>query len=233
MRKRKPKREALVRQHLENVSRELLEVHRDVVKNLIGRNSGIYALYKGKKLYYVGLASALRSRLDGHLKNRHGKAWDRFSVYLTIKDQHLREIEALMHRIASPPGGKQKGKLAASSDMRRLVASAIKSKQAREVNALFGARKDDQTTKPKVERELLKYVPNGAKIRGVHKGKIFNGRIRPDGRVRFNGSLYNSLSVAAAKALGRASNGWWFWQIERGKNNWVRLLEIRKAGTPI
>src|SRR5262245_15568022 len=93
---RRRRREALVDAHLENVSRDLLERHPDVVRNFIGRNAGVYALYRRNRLYYVGLARALRHRLKAHIKNRHGDSWDSFSVYLTIKDQHIREIEALM-----------------------------------------------------------------------------------------------------------------------------------------
>ena len=118
-RPRRRRREALVHQHLENASRKLLEKHPDVVRQFIGRNAGIYALYRKNKLYYVGLANALRGRLKAHVKNRHGNSWDRFSIYLTIKDQHLREIEALLLRIANPPGAKQRGRLAQSKDMRR------------------------------------------------------------------------------------------------------------------
>jgi len=29
------------------------------------------------------------------------------------------------------------------------------------------------------------------------------------------------------------TNGGWFWQIERGGRNWVRLTKIKKAGTPM
>ena len=65
-------------------------------------------------------------RLRAHVKNRHGQSWDRFSIDLTVKDEHLREIEALMLRIASPPGAKQRGKLAKSRDMRRRIAAAIR-----------------------------------------------------------------------------------------------------------
>jgi hypothetical protein len=45
-RKKRTKREALVHSHMERVSRDLLEKHPDVVRNFIGRNFGIYALYK-------------------------------------------------------------------------------------------------------------------------------------------------------------------------------------------
>ncbi len=132
------RREPLVFQHLENVSRELLDQHPDIVRQFVGRNAGIYALYWKGKLYYVGLATGLRGRLRAHGKNKHGTRWDRFSIYLTIKDQHLREIEALLLRIANPPGARQRGKLAASRDMRRRIKRAIREKQYSEVSSLFG-----------------------------------------------------------------------------------------------
>jgi hypothetical protein len=57
-----------------------------------GRN-GVCAYRKGK-LYYSGLASDLRGRLRWHLRDRHAQRWDTFSVYLTIGDKHLRELES-------------------------------------------------------------------------------------------------------------------------------------------
>ena len=65
------KREALSHQHLENASRELLAKYPDVVRQFIGGNAGIYALYRRNKLYYVGLAKALRGRLRAHVRDRH------------------------------------------------------------------------------------------------------------------------------------------------------------------
>jgi Restriction Enzyme Adenine Methylase Associated len=235
-RRRGRKREALVHQHLENVSRKLLESHPDIVRQFIGRNAGIYALYRKNKLYYVGLATALRGRLKAHVRNRHGTSWDRFSIYLTIKDQHLREIEALLLRIANPPGAKQRGKLAQSKDMRRRIARAIRKKQYSEVSSLFGR----ETTPVKhsdvletFDNELLRLLPQGGRIRGTLKRKAFRARVGRNGKIRFNGNTYNSLSVAASAAINRPTNGWWFWQVERGRGNWVRLSRIRKAGTPI
>jgi hypothetical protein len=235
-RRRRRKREALVHQHLENVSRELLERHPDIVRQFIGRNAGIYALYRKNKLYYVGLATALRFRLRAHGKNRHGNSWDTFSIYLTIKDQHLREIEALLLRIASPPGGKQRGRLTQSRDMQRRIARAIREKQHSEVTALFGRRLTQDVTFEKaneVDSDVVRLFPQGARIRGTLKKKVFRARIRRDGKIRFNGTTYNSLSVAAHAAIKRPTNGWWFWQVERGRKNWVRLNKIRKAGTPV
>lgn len=232
-RRRRRRREPLVYQHLENVSRELLEKHPDVVAQFIGRNAGIYALYKRNKLYYVGLATALRGRLRAHVKNRHGGSWDRFSIYLTIKDQHLREIEALLLRIANPPGARQRGKLVQSRDMRRRITKAIHEKQSREVFSLFGRETSPVRELNGVDSELTKLLPQGGKLRGTLKGKIFKARVRANGDIRFKGRTYNSLSVAAIAAVHRPTNGWWFWQVERGRGNWVRLNKVRKAGTPI
>ncbi len=234
-RPRRLRREALVFAHLERVSKDLLLRHPDVVREFIGRNTGVYALYRKNRLYYVGLASALRHRLTAHGKNRHGKMWDHFSIYLTIKDQHLREIEALLLRISKPPGAKQSGKLAQSKDMKRQIMKAIKNKFNRETSSLFDSFVDeaDGALKPRAETELTRLFPTGARLKATNKDQTFRAIIRRDGRVRFKGKFYSSLSLAAKAAIKRSTNGWWFWQTERGKGNWVRLTKIRKVGTPV
>ena len=102
------KSEHLVCQHLENISSDALEKYQKIIRQYVRRRSGIYALYRGDRLYYVGLASNLRSRLKGHLKDRHRNLWDRFSVYITIGDQHMKELESIVLRISKPSGNKVK-----------------------------------------------------------------------------------------------------------------------------
>lgn len=97
--RKKRRRQPLVSQFLEHVSRKALEDYQDTIREFVRRRHGIYALYKNEKLYYVGLASNLRNRLKAHLKDRHGESWDRFSIYLTIDDGHIRELESLTQRI--------------------------------------------------------------------------------------------------------------------------------------
>lgn len=104
-------RSSLVCQHLENISRDALEQYQDIIRQYVRNRQGVYALYSRGKLYYVGLARNLRMRLAHHLRDRHGESWDRFSVYLTIGDSHLRELESLILRIVKPKGNKQKGKV--------------------------------------------------------------------------------------------------------------------------
>lgn len=61
-----PKRSSLVCEHMENVSRDALERYQDILQRYVRRRQGVYALYRRGKLYYVGLASNLRSRLRDH-----------------------------------------------------------------------------------------------------------------------------------------------------------------------
>lgn len=57
----------LVSQYLEGVSRKALEKYREAVQEFLRGRNGISALYRGGKLYYVGLARNLWTRLKDHL----------------------------------------------------------------------------------------------------------------------------------------------------------------------
>lgn len=45
----------LARHHLENISRDALEKHQQIIKQYVRRRNGVYALYRKEKLYYVAL----------------------------------------------------------------------------------------------------------------------------------------------------------------------------------
>ena len=48
------------------------------LRRLMRGYAGIYALYNGPKLYYVGLTKNLFGRIRSHRKDRHIKRWDSF-----------------------------------------------------------------------------------------------------------------------------------------------------------
>lgn len=230
------RRTQLVCQHLENISRQALERHQDIIGQYARGRQGIYALYRRGKLYYVGLATNLRNRLKQHLKDRHGGSWDQFSVYLTVGDNHLRELEALMLRTVKPSGNKQKGKFAKSEDLRRRFRRDIKKCVLSEMDGLFGGgRKEKKSITPTlVEHDgrtpvLAEYVSAPMLIRARFKGEIITARVRRDGTVRFAGKVYTSPSMAAAIACKRRTcNGWTFWQYERAPGDWVEIDKLRK-----
>ena len=63
-------------------------------------------------IYYVGLASSLRSRLADHLRDHHHGKWDQFDLYVIRKGKakYLRELEALLIRVAKPTANKTEPK---------------------------------------------------------------------------------------------------------------------------
>ena len=227
------KRMPLVSQHLENIGRDALEKYQNVVRRYVRRRQGVYALYRRNKLYYIGLASNLRSRLAHHLRDRHKESWDRFSVYLTIGDSHLKELESLILRVVKPKGNKQKGKFLKSEDIRKRFAKDIRSRLHKEIDSLLGNKKVLEV----VDRKLVKgkkgvlanYFVGSKKIQAHYKGEIIKAHIRRNGLIRFKGKDYYSPSLAGAAACKRRScNGWRFWQYERAPGDWVKLNELRK-----
>ena len=213
----------LVCQHLENISRDALGKHQKMIKQYVRRRNGVYALYRKEKLYYVGLAKNLRSRLKSHLHDRHGSSWDRFSVYLTIGEQHLRELESLILRIVQPKGNKQKGKFPKSEDIRRRFARDVKDRLNYEVALLFGDKPIKSVSQGR-EAKLRRM-----KLRAWFKGKKLRAQLLKGGRVRFGGKVYASLSTAAAKACKRRTcNGWTFWKYLRAPGDWATVDHLRK-----
>ena len=228
------KRTPLVCQHLENISREALEKYHNLVQRYVRRRQGVYSLYRRNKLYYVGLASNLRSRLAHHLRDRHQSSWDRFSVYLTIGDTHLKELESLVLRVVRPAGNKQKGTFAKSEDMRRRFARDVRSQMRDELTSLIGKRvpqeKDEEEEREEGKQPVLaQYIKGRVKLQARYKRKTIKARVRRNGSIIFQGKIYHSPSQAAAEACkGRTCNGWAFWQYERAPGDWVPLNELRK-----
>lgn len=225
----------LVCQHLENISREALEEYQKIIRDYVRKHQGVYALYQREKLYYVGLAGDLNQRLKHHLKDRHGESWDRFSVYLTIGDSHLRELESLLLRVVQPkpPGNKIRGKFSRSENLSRRFMADVKRLQRNELNDLVGKPAGDEVVWTRAAGKgrrpvLAKYFSRPAELRGALKGKVFKARIRSDGFIRFQGKLYRSPSQAGTVAGRHSCNGWLFWKYERAPGDWVRLNEIRK-----
>jgi hypothetical protein len=212
----KPK---LVTQYLENISREGFETHIDIIRKFVGGRMGVYALYRRGKLYYVGLASDLPWRMNHHCKNRHKDAWDTFSVYLTIGDQHLRELESLAIRVAQPPGNRQLGRFSGAQDLLREFDKKITAKQRAERDRIFGRETEEVEDDKGLQRSVV--------IRARYKGKLVWGRLRKDGRVRHNKKLYSAVSAAATAVRGAPTNGWNFWQYQRGPGEWVPIDKLR------
>jgi hypothetical protein len=228
-------RTPLVTQYMENVSSVALEDYQFLFRNFARERHGVYALYKGKHLYYVGLAKNLRARLKQHLRDRHSKAWDRFSMYLTLNDSHIKELESLVLRIVRPEGNRQKGKFRRAENLQRRFARIVREDAQQRLDDLLGrVRKPRARATVRTLRGmtpvLSKYISGPMPLRGRHKGKVVKARVLRNGMVSVGGMRFNSPSLAGKAACpGRgAVNGWRFWTYERGPGDWVLLNELRR-----
>src|SRR5207244_4476544 len=144
-----------------------------------------------------------------------------FSVYLTIGDQHLRELESLILHVAQPPGNRQLGKFSGAQNLVRNFGRQIAKKQRIERDRILG--------RESVSQEEQESLGRSRKIRGKYKGTFIKALLRSDKRVRMKGKLYGSPSAAASAIKKRATNGWSFWHYERGPGDWVPIDELRNA----
>lgn len=223
----------LVLDYLEDISRRVLDEYRTVVGQIIGGRPGVYALYRRDKLYYVGLARNLMARLRQHLRDKHRRAWERFSIYATVRIGHIRELESLLLRIINPTGNRQRGRFAAGRDARRALNRLIADADADRRAVLMGGRTASRrirakTSRSKGSRVLAGLVDRGLRLKGRIGTRTCSATLRRDGRIRFKKRLFDSPSAAARAAVGRRKGGWAFWRYRDRKGNWVRLRQLKR-----
>jgi len=234
---------AIIRGHLEKVGSGIFEKYQEAITSLITGKQGVYALYRRQKLYYIGLASNLKGRIRHHLKDKHKGKWDWFSLYIIQKEDHIREVEALLVRIAEPEGNRQKGKLKRSSNLRNMLYREIKQIQNKERDDFFEQERSGQKrgrirrrkgkvkarTRKTSERPLKGVFPKGKVLYAKYKGKEYKAWTNRTGRIRYQGRWYDSPSAAAQAIIEKgAVNGWRFWKYTDKEGNRVVLNGIRK-----
>ena len=237
------KKHALIREFIEKMSGDILDVrYRPQLAGLIRGHAGVYALYRGNDLYYVGLAVDLMKRVDQHLKDHHAGEWDGFSVYLTSRDEHIKPLESLLLRVFQPPGNRIAGKLPGAIDRKRVLAAAMrqhdaerravalnkttaKSAAAKVVPRRQAKQQAASATAPKSGFAGL--IPSAITLRADYKGKRFEAKARKNGIVMYEGRQYPSLSAAASAITGRPTNGWLFWTYRTVDGDWGRMTDLR------
>lgn len=135
--RRKSTKGALIKGASEPLPRELLfdATFRKELKILMRGYSGLYALYKRKKLYYIGLARDLFWRLHSHTRDKHKKKWDRFAMYRIARVRFLKDIESLLMHVANPPGNAVGGKFHRDADLTKVL-RRIQRRQMRTLNRI-------------------------------------------------------------------------------------------------
>lgn len=226
-----PKGQQLVLEHLERVSGKVMSEYPQILRAQLRGRAGVYALYRKDKLFYVGLASNLTVRLKQHQRDRLRGKWDRFSVYLTARDEHIKELESLVLRIVVPSGNRAGGRLANSKDLRPNIHRLIAESDADNRKILMGenrrSRPPGQKTGKKETGAPKGLLGKRRSLQGYRKGWEYHATLRPNGTIKYGQRIFQSPSAAAAAALGRACNGWTFWRYRDGSGQWVYLRKLR------
>jgi hypothetical protein len=143
MKRARNKRETrglLLKGILESVPSESFEILRKELREIMHGFGGIYALYKDKRVYYVGLARNLDGRLYAHLeRDKHKGKWNNFSIFFVQRTRYLKDLETLVLRIAKPKANRMSGKIPRHHDLRRALrrqANQLRRKAGQIVRAL-------------------------------------------------------------------------------------------------
>lgn len=182
----------LVRKHISEISRALLEgENKEKFAAFLREHEkqGLYALYKRNgELYYIGRASNLLQRLSAHRSDLHGKKWDKLAIYILHGRLKLHDVESLLIAVSKPEGNKNRGRL--KGDLKKALKDSMKAAAIEEITAsLYPNQEPKQTkktrriTEKKIEAFIEKKgVAKTASILGVSPGRI--SQLRGDKRLR-------------------------------------------------
>lgn len=234
----KKKDRGLVKGNLERISSKVFDFYHDEITELFGRQHGVYALYKKDRLYYVGLAKNLKGRVKHHLRDRHAKKWDSFSLYLIRNVNYLRELESLLVHISEPKGNIARGRFARSENLLKVLDSMMEQRDRNRREEMLAGSKRRRATRKKQRRQktargwsekpvLQGMFPKGTQLRKTYMGKRYTAVVDGDGKLRLRGKVFNSPSVAGGSITGRPTNGWHFWTFRDKKGIWKKLNVLR------
>lgn len=233
----------LVLGYLERIASSAFSECPKQITDLVRRRHGVYALYKGDRLYYVGLATNLRNRIKQHLRDKHAGKCNRFSLYLVRKAEHIKELEAMILRIADPKGNATKGALPGAENLWGSLHTSIRAEQDRQVEELFGITRRKRTRKKRSPMQSTKtrqalvvrqpamapYVTKRFQIRATYRGVQHKATVKKNGMIIMTGKTYTSPSSAGSAIRGgKSTNGWTFWKFKDADGAWVKLNRLKR-----
>jgi hypothetical protein len=140
-RKRRGKKKTTKGALIKGMSRQLPSeifaspIFRAKLKELMKGYAGIYALYRKKQIYYVGLTTNLFGRVNHHLRDRHANKWDHFVIFRIKKVGYLKDIETLLTHLVELPGNRVKGHVPRDGDINRILRQLL-SDHTREIREI-------------------------------------------------------------------------------------------------
>ena len=205
---------SIITKSLEKIPSFALEQFSFLLKDLIGKEQGIYALYKGKILYYTGKSIDLQSRLKQHLNDRHKRKWDTFSLFIVRDKRHISDLESLLITIHKPKGNSQNPRIKAKNllqDYKNLIEN-FKAKMLGNIHVC------------KKQKKSKNILPVLATYKGMTYYAKFNCKTHS---VQYNNITYSSPSAAGNAITRRSTNGLLFWKVEDETTK--KLLPLKRV----
>lgn len=203
----------IITKKLQNIHISALQDFSPILLDFVGENQGIYALYKGTKLYYIGRATNLQQRLAQHLRDRHQRKWDQFSLFVVNDEKHIGDLEALLIDICAPVGNKAHPR-GQAKDLRKELSDRIDAFHADEKELLLGKV---------IHRKKLQTIFLQNSYKGRRYTATFNYNTH---EVKYNKIVYSSPSAAARAVTNKNVNGLLFWKSKDSKGKLVPLKKL-------
>ena len=201
--------------YLEKKPSEVIEFS-FLLKKLLGKEQGIYALYKENNLYYVGKSVDLQRRLKQHLKDRHQNKWNKFSFFVVKDKRHIPDLEALLIRINEPKGNRQKPNK--GKNLEYDYENLIDDYQKRQKDRLLGNNYSGINVSK--NKKIISIIAN-------YKGIKYTAKYNySDHSVCYNKKKYNSPSAAGRAVTGHSNDGLLFWKAKDKNNQLVPLKKL-------
>jgi len=237
-RKKKHKTRAIITDYLESISAKVFkdDYYKKAVTKMIKGGQGVYALYKNDSLYYVGLAIEFKGRIKHHLRDKHAGKWNKFSLFIIRKEEHIRELESLIVHVAKPKGNSQSGKFRNAKDLLPELVKIVDELYWNHQDKMLGHNIKKKTTTArtiksygKKERPLQGYFAHGKVIYVNYKGKKYKAWVYRNGKIKLNGNFFDSPSLAGmAVTKKQTMNGWRFWKYKDKNGELVYIDRLRK-----
>lgn len=132
-RKSRSTKGALIKGMSNNLPSDILDdpIFEMKLKEIMRNSAGIYALYKGENLYYVGLTKNLHGRIRWHRNDRHARKWDYFKIFRIKSVRFLKDIETLIQHIVQPRGNRAMGKVPRDYNLSYVLREALREYEKR------------------------------------------------------------------------------------------------------
>ena len=178
-----------------------------------------------------------------HIRDKPAGHWNRFSLYLVRRVDLIKEIEALLLRIADPTGNRRGGRLRRAVNLEPQLRRKMQEHHRAEMKEMFSqtvpsrrvsaaasprkrphCKKNGRKNKPSLSLKNL--FRSYKRLYATHKNKEYKAIVRPSGAIKFAGRLYESPSAAAKAVTKKPANGWTFWRV-RMDGELVQLRRLR------